>query len=470
MMISKSQNKHRRVLVIGGGITGLSTCWHLQTQAARPPEVTLLESAPNLGGKMTTAYLRDENGTFIIDAGPESFVTRKPEAWNLALELGLEDQLTDPGSETRNMYVLDGGEPKEIPLSPGDFIFSDLISFPGKLRMLMEPFIPARKDGKDESLAEFVSRRLGKKALTKMVGPVLAGIYNTDPKTQSILTTSPIMREMEREHGSIFLGALARMRAKKRDTNPEPSRPRFMAFKDGAQVMIDALDDQLNTRILKETQAVSLSKHREGYQIRLSGGSTLSADAVVLATPANQASRLLSEDFPRSARLTGQIDHENIGTATLIFTGKDFQLPYQINGLMIPRREEPRIDALTWTTNKALKRAPEGYEMVRVFFGGSDPSLVEMQEDRVIEIILQELHTIFGIHPVPYKTAVFRWPSSFPQAYVGHLELVGRIENSLPPGVFTAGSSYRGIGVPDCIRQGRDAADHVLSYLSSSTQ
>ena len=210
-----------KIIVIGGGITGLSAAWYLQTLSDQQIEITLIEADQALGGKMITRRITSESGDFIIDAGPESFVTRKPEAWQLALELGLEDEVINPGSETRNMYVLDAGVPKKIPLSPPAFITSDLLSLGGKLRMMIEPIIPARTDDGDESLADFVTRRLGQEALEKMIGPVLAGIYNTNPETQSIMTTSPVMREMEKDHGGLFKGALARMQ-KRRKAAPDP--------------------------------------------------------------------------------------------------------------------------------------------------------------------------------------------------------------------------------------------------------
>ncbi len=171
----------KKVVIIGGGITGLAAAWHLQSYSEEALEITLIEAAPFLGGKMHTRTLQKDGASFIIDAGPESFVTRKPEAWQLAQELGLDGQIVNPGSETRNMYVLDEGTVKKIPLSPPAFVTSDLLSLRGKARMILEPFIPAKRDDEDESLAGFVTRRLGREALDKMLGPVLAGIYNTSP-------------------------------------------------------------------------------------------------------------------------------------------------------------------------------------------------------------------------------------------------------------------------------------------------
>lgn len=455
-------DKREHVVVVGAGITGLSAAWYLQ--AGEPaPAVTLIEASDFLGGKMVTRSVESDNGEFIVDAGPESFVTRKPEAWELALELGLEDQIINPGSETRNMYVLDGGVPKKIPLSPPAFITSDLLTLRGKLRMLLEPFIPARRDDEDESLADFVGRRLGDEALEKMIGPVLAGIYNTDPATQSIMTTSPIMREMERDYGGLFKGALGRMRARKKNPPAEKTRPQFMTFEDGAQVMVDALETQLTARVMLNSRAGSISREGEGYFVHLENGETLPCDAVILTVPANQARGLLVDLDPASADLLGEIEHKNIGTATLIY--KELNLDYEINGLMIPRRENRRIDAITWTTNKPMERGPEGYDMLRVFFGGGDPSLAELPEAEIVAAIRAELEDILGITAEPVQTAVFCWPESFPQAAVGHQQLVDRIDAQLPAGIRTAGSSYRGIGIPDCIRQGRDAAEAIIHDL-----
>ncbi len=464
-MESQFEVHQNQVVVIGGGITGLSSCWYLDQMSGNPPNVTLVESNDALGGKMITRKIEGPQGTFVIDAGPESFVTRKTEAWDLARELDLDDQIIDPGSETKNMYVLDGGTPKQIPLSPLSFILSNLMSFSGKLRMIMEPFIPPRRDWEDESLAEFVTRRLGVEALEKMIGPVLAGIYNADPNTQSILTTSPVMREMERDQGGLFRGALARMRAKKKSTLKTPRRPQFMTFSDGSQTLIDRLQDRISARILTDNKALSVTKADNGYQIKLSDGQVLSADAVILALPGNQASKIIADLCPDCAELIQCIPHKNIGTATFIYRSDDLELPYKINGLMIPRREDRKIDAITWTSNKPIKRSPAGFDMIRIFFGGASPQLVSDTPENIIRSIKEELKEILDIQAEPVDTAIFCWQDSFPQANVGHLDLVNQIDECLPAGIYAAGSSYRGIGIPDCVRQGRDTARKVKRFL-----
>lgn len=455
----------KSIIVVGGGITGLSAAWHLQSHAGERLEITLIEATPSLGGKMRTRTLKEGDETFIIDAGPESFVTRKPEAWELAHELGIAEQVVDPGSETKNMYVLDAGTVKKIPLSPPAFIKSDLLSLRGKARMILEPVIPAKRDDEDESLASFVTRRLGREALDKMLGPVLAGIYNTNPETQSIMTTSPVMREMEKEYGGLFKGALGRMRAKRKNPPQEPRPPQFITFSDGAQALVDALEAQLQAQVLTGVRVSEVLADGDGFRVVCENHADLHADAVILATPGNQSSKMLAQTAPQAAERIGEIDHQNIGTATLVYKPGDITLPYPINGLMIPRREKRHIDAITWTSNKPLDRAPQGYEMLRVFFGGADPSMATLPEDEIIATVQLELADILGITAQPFASAVFTWPESFPQAFVGHLALVDKIETLLPAGVWVAGSSYRGIGVPDCIRQGRQAADLALDYL-----
>lgn len=464
-----NMDEPKKIVIVGGGISGLSAAWYLNTHINQSISVNIIEAEEKLGGKLSTRIVDLGKGErLIIDGGAESFVTRKPEAWMLAEELGLQDSVLNPGSETRNMYVLDGGEPIKLPLSPLAFVRSGLLTWKEKFRMLQEPFIPAKRDDEDESLAAFVTRRLGRAALDKMIGPVLAGIYNTDPETQSILTTSPVMREMEKEYGGLVKGAFGRMREKRKAQDPNmPKPPQFMTFDEGAQVMVDALVNQLQFDIRTKTRVLEVNKNNGHYQVVLSAGEPLSADAVIFACPANASSEILRYIAPESATLLHQIRHANIGTVSLVYRSEQIKMPFELNGLMIPRREKRRIDAVTWTSAKPIKRAPAGYEMVRVFFGGGDPSVAELEEEEIVAVAREELKTILGIEAEPVHREVFRWLNSFPQADVGHLDLVDMIEGQLPEGIFLAGSSYRGIGVPDCIRQGYDAAEFCLQFLEA---
>lgn len=451
------------ILIIGGGITGLSAAWEIQQ---RSPNTTygLLEAARQWGGKVSTQVIEADGQRFIIDGGPDTLITRKPEAWQLTAELGIQNQTISPASETKDIYVLDGGVVHPIPLSPALFLRTPLLTWRGKLRLLSEPFQPARRDDGDESLADFVTRRLGREALEKFIGPVLGGIYNTDPARQSILVASPVMREMEKEAGSLVLAALERMRKRRRG----PKIPRFFNFEEGMSQLPQALAAQLKGSLRLNAPVTHIERTRTGFAVALAGGETLQARAIIVATLANTAARLLQTTAPQTAALLRQIRHENIGTASLVYRASDLPARPSVNGLMIPRREQRAIDAVTVTSRKIPQRAAPGYALVRVFFGGAKPEMVTYDDPTLLAHITSELRVLLGIRATPLAHAIFRWEAGFPQADVGHLQRIAEIETSLPPGITLAGSSYRGIAVPDCIRQGRLAAQHALSALPAS--
>lgn len=444
------------LVIIGGGITGLSAAWEAQQRGSA---YTLLEASERWGGKMVSSEIRLNGARFLVDGGPDTIITRKPEAWDLTCELGILDQVDDPGPETRGIYVLDNASPQPIPLSPFRFISSTLMSTRGKLRMLAEPFRPARKDDADESLGDFVRRRLGEEALDKFIGPVLGGIYNTDPNIQSIMVSSPVMREMEKEAGSLVLAALRRGLNVKKSSN-RARKPRFITYKDGIQGLVQSLVNRLTGDVRLNSCIRFIKRDEVGYQIWTSNGELIHADAIILATLANVAAGLLKDISPETSRGLEKIRHNHIGTVSLVY--RDSDLPkLDINGLMIPRREARAIDAVTFTSKKMPHRSSPGYAVLRVFIGGGKPEVAEYDEKELIGVVKGELSALLGITAKPQIYQIFRWQNGFPQAEVGHLELIDEIEKLLPPNIALAGSSYRGIAVPDCIRQGREAVKRL---------
>lgn len=456
------------VVIIGGGITGLSAAWELWRTAGPAVHITVLEAGDRWGGKVFTQTLPGpDGGRFIIDAGPESFVTRKREIWTLVRELGLETRVIDAGGEARGTYVLDDGQPMRLPLDPLGFVRSPLLSWRGKLRLLAEPFIPAKADDADESLADFVTRRLGAEALEKFVGPVLGGIYNTNPETQSILVTSPVMREMEARHRSLFLAAVAMARSRRRATTADPHPPpgRFIAFREGAVELVDALTAQLPVNLRLATPARRVEANDSRWTV-VGDSDRFNADAVILAVPANRAAELVAGAAPAAADLLRGIHHSAIGTLSLTYRAGDVRLSAPIRGLMIPRREGRQIDAVVHTSAKFPDRAPDSYGLLRVFFGGGDPSLATAPEAEVLAVAHEELRELLGLDASPIGHVLARWPDSYAQASVGHLERVAAIEAALPSGLFVAGGSYRGLAVPDCVKQGRQAGALAMAALS----
>ena len=448
------------IIVIGGGITGLSAAWEIQR--ARPEmKYCLLEASDYWGGKVVSRVIETQGKQFLVDGGPDTLVTRKPATWELTEELDLVNQVTTPASETKNIFVLDEGKVLPIPLSPGLFFSTPLLTWRGRLRMMSEPFQPARRDDEDESLANFVTRRLGREALEKFIGPVLGGIYNTDPNHQSIMISSPIMREMEKESGSLIRATLGRMTRRKTGAK----KARFINFQQGMQQLPNELATQLNGDLRLNARVVRIERTAAGYTAILSSGERLEADAVILATTANISSSLLGEIAPNTASQLTTIDHEDSGTMSLVYRESDLPTKPLVNGLMIPRREKRAIDAMTVTSRKMPERSYPGFAVMRVFFGGARPELIHYSDEKLLQTITAELSDLMGIQADPLTHTTFRFQDGFPQARVNHLKLMDSIEATLPKGVYLAGSSYRGIAVPDCIRQGRNAARSAIDAL-----
>lgn len=450
-----------RIVVIGGGITGLSAAWELQQRGI---DYTLLEASNRWGGKVISQRIELNNASFLVEGGPDTLITRKPEAWVLAKELGMLDQVVNPGSEMSGTYVLDNASLHPLPVSPARFFSTPLLTLRGKLRMLAEPFQPARRDDGDESLADFVRRRLGQEALDKFIGPVLGGIYNTDPEKQSIMVSSPVMREMEKDGGGLFLGALKRAFRGNKKMNAE-KKPRFVSFKNGLQALTDELARQLTGDLRLNTRVASVMKKDGQSRVMLENGERLFTDGVILTTLAQQASALVKELSAEASRGLSAMRQQNIGTLSLVYRESDIPEKPVVNGLMIPRREKRMIDAVTFTSRKMPERSTPGYAVVRVFIGGGAPEMVEFSDEELIAAVKRELGEVLGITADPQTWATFRWECGFPQAEVGHLERVDEIEKLLPAGIALAGSSYRGIAVPDCIRQGREAAVKIVASL-----
>ena len=450
------------MVVVGGGITGLSAAW--QVQQTRPDlRYALLEASGRWGGKMVSQEIAVDGRSFLADGGPDTLVTRKTESWIITQESGLEDQVSVPASETKNIFVLDGGKVQPVPISPGLFFTTPLLTWRGRLRLLSEPFQPARRDDEDESLADFVTRRLGSEALEKFIGPVLGGIYNTDPRQQSILVSSPVMREMEKESGSLVLASFKRMRRAKNGSK----RPRFINYRQGMQQLPDTLAARLTGDLRLNAPVIGIERGESGYRVLLASGEALEGRTVILATLANVSAGLLRQLAPAAAQRMATIEHQNIGTISLVYRESDLPAHPVVNGLMVPRRERRAIDAMTVSSRKLPERAHPGYALLRVFFGGAQPEVVDAGDDELLEIVTGELRALLGIQARPLGQAVFRWPRGFPQARVHHLRLVDEIEAALPPGLFVAGSSYRGIAVPDCIAQGRRSALGAIKNLTN---
>lgn len=465
-----------RVVIIGGGISGLAAAYRLERlseQHARPIEIFLLESEPRLGG----AIRSERHGEFLVEAGPDSFLTVKPWALELARELGLESRIVHTQESFRRTFVARGGKLHPLPdgfvlLAPTalwPLVTSRLFTWRGKLRMACELLLPRGAADEDESLASFVTRRFGREALDRVAQPLAGGIYLAKPEELSLAATMPRFLEMEREHRSVILG----MRRQLQPAAASASGARwslFASFDEGLQVLVDALVRSLSRTRIALGQPVRSLERRGGWQLRLEDGAPLAADAVLVTTPARVAAALLPEGLAELRSDLARIETAPSLTISLAFRAEQVGALPDTFGFVVPRKEGKRLWALTISSRKYPRRAPTGTILLRAFYGGADQQeLLSWDEAELTSLAMQEISTWIPLHGDPLVAVVRRYPVGLPCYRVGHLALVRRIRERVEacPGLALAGNSYEGVGIPDCIFSGQQAAEKIWKELAS---
>jgi oxygen-dependent protoporphyrinogen oxidase len=464
-----------RVAIIGGGITGLAAAYRLRElrQQGQALEAIVLEAGDQLGGPIRT---RHENG-FLLETGADSFVTDKPWALNLARRLGLDSQLLGTGAYRKTLVVC-RGRLQEIPtgfnlMAPArlmPMLKSPILSWPGKLRLLMEPLIPARRGGGDESLASFVRRRMGRELLERLAQPLAGGIYTADPARLSLHATLPRFAEMERAHGSVVRGlrAAARNAATRQASGARWSL--FLTCENGMQTLIDALAAALGDCVRRRSAVRELTRQTSGrgWNLRLDDGATLCADAVICAIPAPDAGRLLAAAEPGLARLLVQLRYSSAAVVNLAYRESDFANPPRATGFVVPFVEGRRIIAASFSSIKFAGRAPAGHVLLRVFLGGTlQQDMLRHDDDTLARFAREEIAGLLGVKAPPRLSSVTRWDNSMAQYAVGHLDWADAVQGAARKlaGLFLAGAAYRGVGIPDCIHSGELAAEAAAATL-----
>jgi oxygen-dependent protoporphyrinogen oxidase len=472
----------KKIIIIGGGIAGLAAAYLIQREISEGAELecTLLEGSGRFGGKIFT----EKSDGFIIERGPDSFISQKPATIQLCKQLGLEDRLigTNPGAPSTFVYTdgklvkMPDGLSLMIPTKFLPFALTSLFSLSGKIRMALDLFIP-RKDGdSDESLASFVRRRMGEEALNKMAEPMLAGIYASDPEKMSIGSTFPMFVETERKYRSLIIGMLARkktmlMNAGKR---PSTSYSLFMTLKEGLSEIVDAIIKKSpDVQFKSEAKVAALEKQNLGWHISLEDGSECHADAVIIATPGNITKKLIKPIAPDLAEIFERIHYVSTATVALGYKKEGFSHPLDGFGFVVPKAEGKSILACTWTSSKYPHRAPEGYVMLRCYLGGAlHEEIAEKDAETLQTLVRNDLQEIMGIQETPVFCKVFKNHKANVQYHVNHSKIIDSIMENLKkfPGLFLVGSSYRGIGIPDCIQSGNHAAEATLEFLNAKSE
>ena len=451
------------VVIIGGGISGLSAAYYLSRGGAAS---TILESRPRLGGVIQTEHV---DGC-TIEAGPDSFLSAKPAAVELAGELGLADQVISSNDHLRKTYVRRHG--RLIPLPDGlmmmvptkilPLVTTGLVSWGTKLRMGLELLRAPKPRQEDESVAEFIEEHYGTEAVDYLAEPLLSGIYGGSPTDLSVRSVLPRFVQLANQYGSLTRGVLAE-RAKA--TRNGPPAPLFRTFKGGLGQLVEAVAAAIRGHAdVRQTRAETIERTAAGFRIR-AGGDWIESASLVVGCEAHSASQLLAAVDARLAGLLGQVPYSSSITLALGFDAADFPAPPDGFGFLVPKKERGRLAACTWVGTKFSHRVPAGKIVARCFIGGAEAAAALGESDETVAAdATRELQEIAGISARPRFTRLFRWPRSMAQPTVGHLGRVAEIEARVAaiPGLHLAGNAYQGIGIPDCIRLGRQAAGRIL--------
>ena len=474
----------KQIVIVGGGVTGLTACYRVQTLARErqvPVQVTLLEASGHLGGVIATDYEDD----WLLERGPDCLITTKPWGVQLCEELELHDELIGTTTQYRQSFIVRHGILRPVPqglylMAPASFwsfATSDIVSWRGKLRMGLEPFVPRRPVVDDESLAQFVTRRLGREALERIAQPMVGGIYTADPAKLSLRATMPQFLEMEQRHGSLIRALRHNQRQQQQlgAAGAGTSGPRyglFASFKRGMQTLTDRLTACLPPATVRlHTRVTSVQRVPESsrWLLHVDGQSTLEADALCLALPAPQAGQMVrAVDADLAAAL--DMPYASSAICNLVFRRTDVSHPLNGMGFVVPAVENRALIACSFSSVKFAGRTPDDHVLLRAFVGGALQQEHYDQDDDAIErTVLQDLRQLLGTTGDPLHVSTSRHPRSMAQYHVGHLEHLAHIESRVEclPGLVLAGNGYHGVGIPDCIRSGEEAAQALLGVQAA---
>ena len=447
----------KKVAVIGGGISGLSAAYRLMKDGV---DVVLFEKNERAGGAIRTGK---EDG-YLFEYGPNSTMNSNDEIDSLCKELGLEDERIFGSEHSKKRYVGRGGRLWPLPMGPIDFLKTRLWSMGGKLRLFKEPFVGLNK-GVNESVADFVSRRIGREMLDYALDPFVSGVYAGDPSRLELKSTFPKMAALESEHGSLIVGGLKKAFDKK---NRSHRKKGIFSFKGGMAALAEAIQASLGDRFKGGSEVKKISREGEGYRIELAGDGAVDVDEVIITSPAYVIADMIRELSSGASELLAAIEYAPIAIVYLGFNREDVSHPLDGFGCLIAGKEKRKLLGSLWSSSLFPERAPEGMVSLTCFTGGArNRDMMDSSDDEMLAHVLSDLDGYVGIKGKPSFVRIFRHTMAIPQYNMGHGKRLEKLEAALEEfkGLHLLGNYLKGVSVADCVKNGTELANRIVKNI-----
>lgn len=457
-------SRNARVAIIGGGISGLAALHFLKQKLPAEAEIRLFESEKRLGGTVGS----DRANGFVCDWGPNGFLDRVPLTLQLVAELGLNNKLRPADPQAEKRYIYRHGRLNAISASPIKFMASPLLSVRGRLRVLMEPFIKAKRDDSDESVFDFASRRIGREAAEAMIDPMVSGIFGGDARAVSLQSCFPTMAALERQYGSLFKALMAKRKSSK-GAGPAGPAGRLTSFDNGLYTLIERFAELYGEMIESGRKVARITRREESYEVTFTTGDTSHWDTVIIATPAFAAAELVESLDSQLSQTLKVIPYASISVCCFGYDRAKVGRDFNGFGFLVPRHEGKRILGSIWTSSIFSDQAPADQILMRTMIGGyTDPDAASLPETELISLVDSELRGILGMQFAPDYVRIFRFEKGIPQFLLGHSERLMRIDSrlSLMPGLYLTGNAYNGIGLNDCVVKSNEVATLAARFLA----
>jgi len=445
-----------KVVVVGGGISGLAAAWRLRERGL---DVVVLEASDRAGGKIKT----ERAGEWLVEHGPNGFLDSRRPVLELARDVGLGAELVPADDRAEHRYLFLRGELRAVPHSPPAFLRSNLLSRRGRLRMLAEPLVPPRRSETDESVYDFAARRIGPEAASSLVDPMVTGVYAGDVRQLSLRAAFPRLHALEMDHGGLVRGMLAR----RKQSTGGPSGPggRLTSFDGGMSAFIDALAGGLGEAVQTGRPATAIERSDGGWRVSAAGGDPIACEAVALCTPTDVSARLLG---PLAPAATAPLDAVPYAPAAVVAVGyRTIDLPRPLDGFgyLVPSGEGRRVLGVVWSSTLFSHRAPNDHALLRVIVGGAHhPELLGLDDAALLGVVREELRATLGPLPDPAFSRIVRWPRAIPQYTLGHTDRLRAAEAAIAShgGLFLGGNGLYGVSLADCVARADALPDLVL--------